>query len=464
MAAQQMARQSRISLGVLSEDSTILTNGGARLRLPATFDDPAQLLDGCVRHGLTQLWCHPAWPDVTNWRGGADRWDVQYTCPAPWSHCFERGTSHEVELIFPELNRDDPWRAAQSARELLAGLEMFHAATGRIWWRSGGTTARRLLEHMHTRHPNALPLTLPGEMPAPALAHGIEPPASWIRRLGAEERIMRYIHSYDKNGAYLGACASLDVGAGAVEHISQEGIEHLTDKELRLPGYWLVTVDEGTAIPAIGPRTGKRAGLPTWVTTATLRLLIARGMSPALIGEAYIWREHHQPLKGWYEVLRDGRMCLLAERAQGREGAALALDALKAMYKAFCGGYLKADGWDRTGDALYRPDWRHAIMGTARCNLVRRADKCIKDDAIWPLALGGVDGLYIVSNEPDPVRAAPASITLGDTLADFKPNPPVPLASVRELLESDLPSHKRVAGLVAAMTERKYAGKVAVTC
>jgi hypothetical protein len=71
--------------------------------------------------------------------------------------------------------------------------------------------------------------------------------------------------------------------------------------------------------------------------------------------------------------LRDARESLMI-RVFGLSGnepvVRAALGCIKQMYTGFI-GRLCATGWDRTGDVLYRPDWRHMIIATRRTRLQR---------------------------------------------------------------------------------------------
>lgn len=422
--------------------------------MPAGFDHIGELLDGCARHGIRQLWCYDV-PNVRSWQSSMahGEWDVQLGCAAPWVHCFRHGSDDECDLIYPSLDPDSPWRRAGSALELLNALQLYRRYVEMDWRRSPGAMATNLLKRLQNRHPNAIPLELAEKLPPPAEMGGIEGPARWIRPLSDAETRMGWIHSYDRNGAYLAACADLDVGAGAVRHVDGGRHGWLSEKEAEAPGYFLVDVAEMGPISALSVpgRTGEQ-----WVSAPTLKLLRQRGAMTVQVKEAYVWEEKHQPLKAWYETLRDARAALMDDELAG---ASLALGAVKETYRAF-NGWIASRRWDRSGDALYRPDIRDAMVATARCNLIRRAYKCLELDGVLPLALGGVDGLYIVSDEPDPIKAAPPSITLGKTLKDFKPNPSIQLTrDWRDLLSGDAPANKRLAALVKAAVDAKRRGE-----
>jgi len=205
-------------------------------------------------------------------------------------------------------------------------------------------TSRALLMHLHNRT-GGKRLEL-AEMPPPALIPGLEADLHWIRDLSKEEREAGFIVGYDVNAAYLAACSALPLGVGKPEHIGP---------------------NEGYA--GVGYHRVARG----WISTPTFLYEL-----PSEHLETWIWRETSRPLEPWYKVLRDARMALLIRSDRwGHEQfiIRIALDCVKRMYTHFI-GRLASTRWDRTGDVLYRPDWRHMIVATRRTRLQRIMAQC----------------------------------------------------------------------------------------
>ena len=441
----------------VTDGDMVYVSTGAQFPVAPCHLTPEVLCVACIRRGIQQLWwLAPA--ERIDWNSSG-AWDMRPAAPGrkpgeDWIHAFRRGSNEEVDLVFPLMQTGNPWGKATRARELLNGLMLYRQHVGLSWRHSGGAMGAALLKQLHSGH-RAIPLQLPGELPPPARDTRLEGGAAWLRALTTAENRMGYLQSYDKNGAYLGAMADIRVGAGQAEHITDPNT--ITDEMLRLPGYWLVEVADGATIPALAP-VGKHDELGQWVTTPTVRMLCDRGET-FRIHDAWIWRAYHAPLTPWQHVLRDARAALLANDTLG---ARVALAAVKATYSAFSGGYLAStgerQGWNRSQDVLYRPDIRHAVMAAARVNLIRRAGKCIMLDGITPLAIGNVDTIYFVSDEADPVKAAPASLTLGTSLKDFKPKQTVVLDAVRHILTSHDTPYKRLDALQTRLQSMRAGG------
>jgi len=140
---------------------------------------------------------------------------------------------------------------------------------------------------------------------------------------------------------------------------------------------------------------------------------VERGQAVA-IAEAHVWTEHSRAMETWYERLRGARTTLYADATPAGR---LALGALKYTYSLTISGFNSA--WQRDKrSALYRPDWRHAILAQANANLSRALHKMDRD-GYTPVAVHK-DAVYLLSDEPDSVKACPPSVTLGTGLGHFK--------------------------------------------
>lgn len=303
------------------------------------------------------------------------------------------------------------------------------------------------------------------DTPPPPAQSGTEVSWSWVRPLLPEELERRYVHGYDKNGMYLAACASLDLGVGAAAHLLEGAASDAYFLD-RAPGYYRVVGGDSRLSLLPNPLTiHRRPALEGgfWVTRPTLELLYEVD-TPLHIAEAWAWTQRHQYLQPWYKRLRDGRKQLMS-RGDDDTPAQIALAALKNTYTQAIGWL---DGsWDREkavdGHAgiLYRPDWRHAIIAQSNANLYRRVHKWgqSRDCDFHPFAWV-TDCVYIASNEANPELACPPDMTLGTGLGQFKVHDSVPMARVRDALASEKPSLRGFFDALAAT--RRTAERVTV--
>lgn len=468
----------RDALGVLDVDGLWLAGEdreapehitGADIPQPGPDVDALAMLALARTHELGQLWIHPRWAiaaglptqglDGRELRTGiahpfaAGAWDN----PAPgawgmygpgmlrpWMRFYVRGTSGTLALSLPHLDRRSPWCKASDAPTLLAALMDYREALGGFTYRSGpGATSTALLHALHKRNRASLDLAgsmRPQDFPAPAREPGLTPQIGWLRLLTADELARGlYVHGYDKNGMFLAACSSLRVGMGTPDYLDTPdalapAVRALTSpaRPIRRPaGYWRARVTFPGGAPAAGlllhpcytgPAQPDPAAAPQWYHTATLALAVELG-AQLDIDAAYIWGELHEPLEPWYQHLRAARATLA--QAMGREdagspAAALALAAVKATYTQGL-GWLDPK-WLRESDdvqPLYRPDWRHAAIATANANLWRNLAQVYSTESRAPFAIL-TDAAYYVSDNPDPLAAAPAGLRLGDGLGQYK--------------------------------------------
>jgi len=292
-----------------------------------------------------------------------------------------------------------------------AAAARYAAAVGTRLGSSPGSTGRRLMDELRPR--GMAPREGVPDWPAVASRGNAVTDLSWLREPAAATA-GAYIHAYDKNGQYLVACSSLELGMGGLTH------EVAPTFDKRVPGYW--RFDD------------------TWYLTPEAAYLRE---SDALDqpSEAYTWTRHGRALVKWYECLRDARTVLMAD---GSEAGVLAYITLKQTYRVAIGwltGYWFNPNDDRyrpeTGgyaSPAYRPDWRHTIISQARATMRRTLDKIASDVDVVAVH---IDQIYIVSDEPDARAACPAGLTLGTGLGQWKVRySGVPLAVCRPHLRA----------------------------
>jgi hypothetical protein len=448
-------------LGTLGADGLYLLAGAGPQCLPVALPaNVGALFDLAERYHVARLFVHPAahaapglpaaMPEEIQDAGGRDAPHPFFEAAGPWSvqpagvlswwlHGFQRGRFGAIDIAFPAFDWNGweqqaaegrgCWTAAADAGTLLRALHACEQAIGTAVFRAPGRTGAELLRELHRRE-HGLKLA-PAVLPEPATVGAADGPLVWRRPLTERERGRRYLHAYDKHGMFLGACSALPLGFGtAAQHTGPE-----LRFDPRKPGYWRarITPPERGLRPPLFP-TGANAAQAYWYTTAAVTYAL-EARAQVELEEAWLWSEQHRALEPWYKRLRDARTVLSRPGQSDANEAArrIALTAVKQVYTRGLSWFAAtADGWDRTQDALYRPDWYHAVMGLARVNLLRNIDKLPE-----PPFMVGTDCLYFTSDEADPQRAAPPELRLDDTLAGYGVHDAaVPLAELLPLLDS----------------------------
>jgi hypothetical protein len=307
---------------------------------------------------------------------------------------FISATIHDMSIDVdapPESfinDRRQDWLTELTPEDYSRCMSLLEEVLGIPYRYSPEATAAALLRHLHNR-PGGKRLEV-AEMPPPALEPNTETDLHWIRELTAEERRAPFIVAYDVNAAYLAACSSLPLGVGKPEHMGP----HVWTGDIHLwSGYF---------------RLSER-----WVTTPVLSYIL-KSANLVRSEESWIWPENSRPLEPWYKVLRDARQRLI-DWDWDREPwynppRDAALQTIKMMYCGFF-GRCASTKWDRTGDVLFRPDWRHMVIATRRTRLQRVMAQC--DPA--PFAAYS-DCLYFAVPASPPVQG----LRLGTNPGSFK--------------------------------------------
>ena len=419
--------------------------------------DIAQALDHMRAHHLTQLWvCPPLHIErgaEALARARAAGWQVHISPPregelaAPsddpaaaddWIIAFRPGewTPAGYSIVFPALDprrvwwdRDErgiPVTPPTDAQALQAALVTFARAAGIAYTRTPQATGGRLLRALHSGpHATALESATTGkaELPPPSQRdNGSEiqdAPIMWRRPI-SEQAIAEqpYLLTFDMNAQFLRATNGLALGFGPVTHqvgaLAQGYVATAWNagmpKAPRLiaPGYYRVwATNAGGAFARLGiPHPLYRANLEArafapsgvWVNAPTVRLLLELRIAFAC-SEAYTWQTSHRFFDPWYKRLNAARLDLMADASPAGR---LALDVVKQVYARTVGA-LATDRRD-DGDALKRPDWRHAVIAEARALHYRAMLRCL--DRGYTPVLMTEDTLGWLSPTPDVTELA----------------------------------------------------------
>ena len=143
-------------------------------------------------------------------------------------------------------------------------------------------------------------------------------------------------------------------------------------------------------------------------------------------------------LEHWYTRLRTARAGRLAETADLR-AAGLSDPVLTTIKLTYASAIGRLDAETAAGKSpLFRPDWRHHVIGTARANLLRKLASVAQTSGRYPLAIA-TDCVLYASSDPDPQTACPAGLPYdphGVDLGKAKPKGSVPLAAALPLLRA----------------------------
>jgi hypothetical protein len=247
------------------------------------------------------------------------------------------------------------------------------------------------------------------------------------------ERAALWLHQYDKNAAWLAAFGAAKLGIGEPEH-HQDGTEY----DASLAGYWRVREIPGTGLPGL-PQfkvlAADEGGF--WLRTPGIDLLreVYPDWQPDVV-EAWVWPQTKRALIGMYEHLRVARERVILAGEQGHPGARYAKHVIGALYQSFRGYLARVGGpqADHAGggayakDIYWRPDWAAMILDLALANTYRNLAKFAAEGR-FPLSLK-VDAVIFSSDEADPEKAAPATMKLGTSGGQWKPERIAPLAEV----------------------------------
>lgn len=232
-----------------------------------------------------------------------------------------------------------------------------------------------------------------------------------------------YRHSYDANVMYLGAAGATQVATSELQHTGPR-----IRPDWKTAGYWRIEpprLDEKldqlpsplgfrrAAVRVDKPADGRWSAL--WVSTPTLMLLAELAerdrplCSPPVVLDSWT-APGGRAMRTWAQTL-------LAAVATVRESTdpydRRQLQALKATFRETVGMLA------RDTSRVYRPDWRHAVMGMARWSFWRKLLTIGEQSDRWPTGVN-VDCVTYAANTRDPVAACPAGITLGVDAGQFK--------------------------------------------
>lgn len=184
----------------------------------------------------------------------------------------------------------------------------------------------------------------------------------------------------DVNNQYLAVC-SIPLGDGDPEH--RTGGHRVSD--LKLPGYVRVTTaPDLSCVPVHTQGAFRQLTAGSWLPMPAVKYLTGCGVQLDT-SDVIVWPRNGERLRVWGTHVRNALATLTGNDLADR----MARMAVKAIYHAFMGGWLRSEGANKT--ELLRPDWNDMVVSTARCNLLRHLDRypddrplaAITDSVMW---------------------------------------------------------------------------------
>jgi len=325
-----------------------------------------------------------------------------------------KGGQLHITIIFPK-HAHVPWRWVKraAARDALLTILYLERALEIPITGSAPTAGVRLLEKMQRtgHHPEWLEIPDLDWDHLPFRLRDVAADLIAERPLLPEERTASYLHKIDKNGAYLRACVTEMLGVGTPELVNT------CQSQEKRPGIWRCSFDpiELPGLPAVWDGGA-------WLVTPILQSLRSTGHD-VVVHEGYVWNESHGVFKRWAETLwnvRQGfRLGSYKDQTwKSEQVRALAEDACKQIATATIG--LTSYRGFETKTFKFRPDWKAQIVGGVRARMFSNLLKLQQEQDITPI-ITYIDGMYLLSSEPDIYKVAGSLLDKPNALGGFKP-------------------------------------------
>lgn len=223
----------------------------------------------------------------------------------------------------------------------------------------------------------------------------------WRRTPTAQERRMKYAHTFDTRAAYLAAAAGARLGWHAPKHTgaiqwdpAQSGLYRIrTHNEP-----WCSTT---TGVPIVNPNRINNG--TTWVTAPVLAFLSERGYALPEIIDSWTCagsggRDIRDDITGPYLQIWANRLRDALPDAQTAGDPALRRSIKRTYAEAI--GLLA-----RPGGRVYRQDWAATIIDEARCRLLRKIYAYHARTGVWPLTVK-TDAVTYATDDDEPTFGA----------------------------------------------------------
>lgn len=248
-------------------------------------------------------------------------------------------------------------------------------------------------------------------------------PVAWKRALTVVEQRQRYVHKYLHCSHLLQGSLSVQLGTGAPDYSvrgrAYDGIR---------PGIWRVNAETSGSV-FDGKRLPSALG-NAWMSTPQINGCRTIGYQ-VQVEEGVFWTHAQAVLKRWATTLWQAAASLQTHpdryrHAVGRANALHTITLLAQRGISLLAGEQQAGGWER-------PDWLAQVLGSEQVNLFGHLVGLVRK-GIMPLLLHG-DGLWVVSDDPNPLTAVPGLVTASPFWRGYSVGYEVPLPLSREVRE-----------------------------
>lgn len=210
-----------------------------------------------------------------------------------------------------------------------------------------------------------------------------------------------HLHVWDKNSMYIARCTSLKLPTGTPRHLTGREAQKAADAGC----YWGIWHTRGIA-GELEPSPVRAS--QQWISQPILEYLAERTGIPN-IDEAWIWPEEqtHALLKKPMYQMWNMRLLFREGGPEFRHDGARGLAEYSAKRIATCSiGLMASSTTKQIAPGFYRPEWRVAIVESAKVALLRQVEAIRARTGALP-ALIQVDAVGYFSDIPNPYDAFP---------------------------------------------------------
>lgn len=337
----------------------------------------------------TRVWKEPAGPDA----GAKDRSQTIWVV-------FMAGLADDPDSADPDVPvlLDDPEPATLARR-----LKLLADTLGYPFKLSGQVTGIDLIFEARpdTYGPKEWRETIwaPSTFAPPPGAGAIANDISWSRPPTSAERMLRWLHAYDRGGSYAAGLAGLELPIGAPTHFGEGEWEF----DPRVPAYIRTAIPPARTwlLPHVLSPSGTDFGdSPQWVCTPQFERALALGYDLP-IHEAWVWPEHGRLLRDWAN-----RFSLAAKELDTDDPDDQAVRRHAKMIRVRGFGMIGSQSRDRKLRPPYSKE--KFLMGVSKttANIVYAINNIFEQTGQAPLAITK-DTILYASDDPNPVTAWP---------------------------------------------------------
>ena len=241
----------------------------------------------------------------------------------------------------------------------------------------------------------------------------------------------KYIHAYDKRGAFLSSYQSTMLGSGNAKHYN------IIPFDSSKVGVWRVKISGNSIYNGIElPLPYNEYSTDNWLWTPEIKITQKLGYN-VQVEECYLWEEAHYIFRQWARMLWDTReeLRLLSEE-KNKLGYKLAYDSIKYIYTKTGGRLAHRNNTFKSKDVYNRHDWFYTVIADTKLKVLLQIDKLVQL-GFYPIMVE-TDCLYYLSDEKDGDIAIPTILDHKDSLGGYKRKYSTEWSRVQELFESGI--------------------------